>query len=85
MAEELNAFFVQVLATVVGKRGTGSNSGFVSLSVDFRQSAAAVGRIPLNYLRRELKRSDADILISRAIDRSLRPLFAKEFDGEAQV
>uniref|UniRef100_A0A0N5AP52 polyribonucleotide nucleotidyltransferase n=1 Tax=Syphacia muris TaxID=451379 RepID=A0A0N5AP52_9BILA len=74
-----------VLATVVGKKESKSLSDFVSLSVDFRQSAAAVGRIPVNYLRRELKQTDNDILISRAIDRSLRPLFRKDFGGEVQV
>lgn len=77
---------VQVLATVVGKQGsTNDTLDFMPLTVDFQQSASAVGRIPTNYLRRELQQSDADILASRMIDRSIRPLFPKNYSGETQV
>ncbi|CAJ0610029.1 unnamed protein product [Cylicocyclus nassatus] len=58
---------------------------FVPLLVDFKQSAAAVGKIPTNYLRRELGQTDADILASRVIDRSLRPLFPQGWNSETQI
>lgn len=71
--------FLKILATVVTKTPkeespSTSLPGVISLGVDFLQSASAVGRIPMNYLRRELSQNDMDILISRMIDRSLRPL-----------
>ena len=52
---------------------------------DFRQKAAAAGRIPTNFLRRELGPSEAEILTSRLIDRAIRPLFPKGFSRETQV
>ncbi|EJW86780.1 3' exoribonuclease [Wuchereria bancrofti] len=75
-----------VLATVVGRQSSTSDTAdFMPLTVDFQQSASAVGRIPMNYLRRELQRNDADILASRMIDRSIRPLFPKDYSGETQI
>ena len=50
-----------------------------------RQKSAAAGRIPTNFLRREVGATDAEILTSRLIDRGLRPLFPKGFAGETQV
>ena len=47
------------------------------LTVDYRQKAAAAGRIPTNFLRRELGPSEKEILTARIIDRSVRPLFPK--------
>ncbi|OZC10130.1 putative polyribonucleotide nucleotidyltransferase [Onchocerca flexuosa] len=75
-----------VLATVVGKQSSaGDTTDFMPLTVDFQQSASAIGRIPTNYLRRELQRNDSDILASRMIDRSVRPLFSKDYSGETQI
>ncbi|KAM3728390.1 Polyribonucleotide nucleotidyltransferase 1 [Dirofilaria immitis] len=75
-----------VLATVVGKQSSaGDMADFMPLTVDFQQSASAVGRIPTNYLRRELQRNDSDILASRMIDRSIRPLFPENYSGETQI
>lgn len=75
-----------MLATVVGRQSSTTDiADFMPLTVDFQQSASAVGRIPTNYLRRELQRNDADILASRMIDRSIRPLFPKDYSGETQV
>ncbi|MFH4974027.1 hypothetical protein AB6A40_000736 [Gnathostoma spinigerum] len=75
-----------VLATVVSKApSASSSSAMIPLTVDFKQSASALGRIPTNYLRRELQQTDADILASRVIDRSIRPLFPKGYNGETQV
>ncbi|KFM81365.1 Polyribonucleotide nucleotidyltransferase 1, mitochondrial, partial [Stegodyphus mimosarum] len=53
--------------------------------VDYRQKAAAAGRIPTNYLRRELGPTEKEILTSRVIDRSVRPLFPKGFACETQL
>ncbi|XP_014768879.1 polyribonucleotide nucleotidyltransferase 1, mitochondrial [Octopus bimaculoides] len=62
-----------------------SSSGFMPLTVDFRQKAAAAGRIPTNYLRREIGSTQHEILTSRMIDRSLRPLFPQGFCNETQL
>lgn len=64
-----------VLATAVSKTKSLTTASFLPLTVDYRQKAAAAGRIPTNFLRRELGASEKEILTSRMIDRSLRPLF----------
>ncbi|XGW35342.1 hypothetical protein V3C99_018948 [Haemonchus contortus] len=77
-----------VLSTCVYRKSSGDHQpgqDFVPLLVDFKQSAAAVGKIPTNYLRRELGQTDADILASRVIDRSLRPLFPAGWVNETQI
>ena len=67
-----------VLTTCVGPANApNANQGFVPLTVDYRQKAAAAGRIPTNFLRRELGPTEKEILTARVIDRSLRPLFPK--------
>ncbi|ULT98572.1 hypothetical protein L3Y34_000144 [Caenorhabditis briggsae] len=63
-----------VMATVVQRKQKQGDGNGVPLQVEYRPSASAVGRIPTNFLRRELSQSDNEILISRAIDRSIRPL-----------
>ncbi|VVC38271.1 Hypothetical protein CINCED_3A000534 [Cinara cedri] len=72
------------MATIVSK-STKSSSNFLPLTVDYRQKAAAAGRIPTNYLRRELSVSEHEILTSRLIDRSLRPLFPSTYCFDTQV
>lgn len=62
-----------------------STSSFLPLVVDYRQKAAAAGRIPTNFLRRELGPSEHEILTSRVIDRSIRPLFPKDFYFNTQI
>lgn len=59
--------------------------GNLSLGVDFLQSASALGKIPLNYLRRELQQNDMDILLSRMIDRSIRPLVPSNYIAPIKV
>ena len=54
-----------------------ATASFVPLTVDYRQKAAAAGRIPTNFLRKELGATESEILTARMIDRSLRPLFPK--------
>ena len=70
---------------VASKTPSGPVGSFVPLTVDYRQRAAAAGRIPTNHLRRELGPTEKEILISRMIDRSIRPCFPKEFTHETQI
>ncbi|XP_051507139.1 polyribonucleotide nucleotidyltransferase 1, mitochondrial [Myxocyprinus asiaticus] len=73
-----------VMVTAVSKTKA-SSSQFMPLVVDYRQKAAAAGRIPTNYLRRELSSTDTEILTSRLIDRSIRPLFPAGYFYDTQV
>ncbi|XP_061546756.1 polyribonucleotide nucleotidyltransferase 1, mitochondrial [Phycodurus eques] len=73
-----------VMVTAVSKTKP-SPSQFVPLVVDYRQKAAAAGRIPTNYLRRELGTTDHEILTSRLIDRSIRPLFPSGYFYDTQI
>ena len=66
-----------LVTAVCPQNSSSSAQGFVPLTVDYRQKAAAAGRIPTNFLRRELGPSEKEILTARVIDRSLRPLFPK--------
>ncbi len=72
-----------ILATVVvGPPGDGD---FHPLTVDYRERSSAVGRIPGNYFRRELRPGEHEVLTSRLIDRSLRPLFASGTRARTQI
>ncbi|XP_064411742.1 polyribonucleotide nucleotidyltransferase 1, mitochondrial isoform X2 [Latimeria chalumnae] len=73
-----------VMVTAVSKTKP-TSSQFMPLVVDYRQKAAAAGRIPTNYLRRELGVTDNEILTSRIIDRSIRPLFPAGYFYDTQV
>lgn len=73
-----------IMTTVVRKNVLSENS-IIPLTVNYRQKAAAIGRIPTNFLRRELGYTDHEILISRLIDRSLRPLFPPKYSYETQI
>lgn len=75
-----------MMVTAVSKDTPSSSSAnFMPLTVDFRQKYAAAGRIPTNFLRRELGVSEREILSSRLIDRSVRPLFPAHFSCETQL
>ncbi|KAM8858501.1 polyribonucleotide nucleotidyltransferase 1, mitochondrial [Spinachia spinachia] len=73
-----------VMVTAVSKTKP-SPSQFMPLVVDYRQKAAAAGRIPTNYLRREMGTTDNEILTSRLIDRAIRPLFPQGYFYDTQV
>lgn len=73
-----------ILATAV-MAGTKSFPGFLPLSVDYREYFSAAGKIPGGYLKREGRSSDGEVLVSRLIDRSIRPLFPSFFFNEVQV
>ncbi|OXU19193.1 hypothetical protein TSAR_001961 [Trichomalopsis sarcophagae] len=74
-----------VMVTTVSKSQSSGVNSFLPLVVDYRQKAAAAGRIPTNFFRRELGHSEHEILTSRLIDRSLRPLFPQKYNYETQV
>ena len=58
---------------------------FFPLSVDYQERFAAAGRVPGNFFRRESKLSDSEVLISRLVDRAIRPLFPDEYQNETQL
>lgn len=73
-----------LLATAVTAKN-GSDVDFMPLSVDYREKFAAGGRIPGGFKKREARPSDSEILVSRLIDRALRPLFPKKYHAETFV
>ncbi|MDP3269609.1 MAG: polyribonucleotide nucleotidyltransferase [Legionella sp.] len=75
----------QVLVTVVGKKDGGENNGFFPLTVNYQEKFYAVGKIPGGFNKREGRPSDNETLISRLIDRPIRPLFPDNFRNEVQV
>ncbi len=74
-----------LLATVVSSKEPKQGVDFLPLSVDYQEKYAAAGRIPGGFLRREARLSDYEILISRLIDRALRPLFPETYHADTQV
>ncbi|MGE6220498.1 polyribonucleotide nucleotidyltransferase [Nubsella zeaxanthinifaciens] len=74
-----------LLATVVSTVGAKPGTDFLPLSVDYQEKYAATGRIPGGFLRREAKLSDYEVLISRLVDRALRPLFPDDYHADTQV
>lgn len=74
-----------VMVTAVASKDKRMPMNFMPLTVEYRQKYAAAGRIPTNFLRRELGVSEKEILTSRLIDRSLRPLFPEQFRYETQL
>jgi polyribonucleotide nucleotidyltransferase len=74
-----------LLATVVSAREAKTGVDFLPLSVDYQEKYAATGRIPGGFLRREARLSDYEVLISRLIDRALRPLFPETYHADTQV
>lgn len=74
-----------LLATVVSARKAKEGQPFFPLSVDYQEKFAAAGRIPGNFFRREARLTDSEILISRLVDRALRPLFPDGYMNETQI
>jgi len=64
-----------ILATAVSSKKAKEGQSFFPLSVDYQEKFAAAGRIPGNFFRRETRLSDYEVLISRLVDRAIRPLF----------
>ncbi|WP_081820023.1 polyribonucleotide nucleotidyltransferase [Thermocrinis jamiesonii] len=74
-----------VLVTVVMSENLISNIDFVPLTVDYREQASAWGRIPGGFIKREGKPTDREILVSRVIDRPVRPLLPEGFPYEVVI
>lgn len=74
-----------LLATVVSNKDAKEGVDFLPLSVDYQEKFASTGRIPGGFLRREARLSDYEILISRLVDRALRPLFPEDYHSDTQV
>lgn len=74
-----------LLATVVATPNAREGVDFMPLSVDYQEKFASAGRIPGSFLRREGRLSDREILISRLVDRVIRPLFPDDYHGDVQI
>ncbi len=74
-----------LLATVVSAKEAKSGVDFLPLSVDYQEKYAGTGRIPGGFLHREARLSDYEVLISRLVDRALRPLFPENYHADTQV
>jgi polyribonucleotide nucleotidyltransferase len=74
-----------VMATVVADRQPKSGIDFFPLTVNYQEKTYAAGKIPGGYFKREGRPSERETLISRLIDRPIRPLFVKGFKNETQV
>lgn len=75
----------QVLVTVVGKRDGAEKNSFFPLTVNYQEKTYAAGKIPGGFNKREGRPSEHETLVSRLIDRPLRPLFPDNFHNEVQI
>lgn len=74
-----------ILATVVANKEPKEGQSFFPLVVDYNEKFASAGRIPGSFFKREGKLSDYEVLVSRLIDRALRPLFPEDYLCDVQV
>ncbi len=74
-----------VLATVVSNKETTPSTDFFPLNCDYREYVSAAGKIPGGFFKREGRPNEREILVSRIIDRSIRPLFPENYLNEVQV
>jgi polyribonucleotide nucleotidyltransferase len=74
-----------VLATVVSAKGVKPGVDFFPLTVNYQEKAFAAGRIPGGYFKREGRPSEKETLVSRLIDRPIRPLFPDGYRNDTQV
>ena len=74
-----------LLATVVSAQEAKEDTDFMPLSVEYKEKYASSGRFPGGFMKREARPSDYEILISRLVDRALRPLFPDDFHAETFV
>src|SRR5258706_13143050 len=74
-----------ILATVVANQEGKEGADFLPLSADYQEKIATTGKIPGGFLKRESRLSDYEILISRLVDRAVRPLFPGDYHAETQV
>ena len=74
-----------LLATVCSAKDAAPGTDFMPLSVDYKEKFASNGRFPGGFTRREGRASDYEILVSRLVDRALRPLFPDDYHAETFV
>ena len=74
-----------VIATVVGAKKVNPETDYFPLSVNYQEKYYAAGKIPGGYFKREARPTESETLISRLIDRPIRPLFPEDFRNEVQV
>ncbi len=75
----------KVLCTVVGNKDEALENDFFPLTVHYIEKFYSIGKIPGGYLKREGRPSEKETLVSRLIDRPIRPLFPEQFLNEVQV
>jgi polyribonucleotide nucleotidyltransferase len=80
----INVEGTSLLVTVVGKKEA-SGGDFFPLTVNYQEKAFAAGKIPGGFFKREGRPSENETLISRLIDRPIRPLFPEGFTNEVQI
>ncbi len=91
MAKQANgAVYVQyagsaVVATVCASSSSQEGLDYVPLTVDYNEKYYAAGKIPGGFIKREGRPKDKEILVSRLIDRPMRPLFEKSFGRDIQI
>jgi len=74
-----------LLATVVASKEAKEGVDFLPLSVDYQEKFASAGKVPGGFLKREGRLSDYEILISRLVDRAIRPMFNDDYHGDVQI
>ncbi|GAA5027488.1 polyribonucleotide nucleotidyltransferase [Marivirga lumbricoides] len=84
-AVEVRMGNTMLLATVVSNKEAKEGVDFLPLSVDYQEKFASAGKIPGGFLKREGKLSDHEVLVSRLVDRALRPLFPDDYHADTQM
>jgi polyribonucleotide nucleotidyltransferase len=74
-----------ILATIVSNKDAKEGVDFLPLTVDYQEKYAATGRFPGGFFKREAKLSDYEVLISRIVDRALRPQFPDDYHADTQL
>src|SRR6185437_235434 len=74
-----------VLVTAVASAKPREGADFFPMTVDYRERTYSAGKIPGGFFKREGKARDSDVLVSRLIDRSIRPLFPEGFAHDVQI
>ncbi len=74
-----------ILATIVSNKEAKEGVDFLPLTVDYQEKYASTGRFPGGFFKREAKLSDYEVLISRIVDRALRPQFPDDYHADTQL
>ena len=74
-----------IISTVVGAKKVNPDIDYFPLQVNYQEKYYAAGKIPGGYFKREARPTESETLISRLIDRPIRPLFPEGFRNEVQI